>query len=305
MYFMPPGNDDNFTPKLGRPRDLGHRSSKRYVTRVLNAAGKINPHFGKRSRKSAYTGRNIGRGNHANAFITRDAKTRFRQRRVVIKARFVKLAGSGFRKAAAHVHYVQRDGVSKDGETGKLYNAVLDDVDSDKFLERSREDRHQFRFIVSPEDAGELEDMNVYTRDLMDQMERDLGTKLDWVAVDHYNTDNPHIHIIVRGVDDKGKDLVIARNYLSAGIRERASKLMTDELGPRQDHEIQRAMRQNINQDRFTSIDRNLIRQAEDGIVDMRGVPQSPYEKFRRGLDLARLEKLEVMGLANQFSPGK
>src|SRR5438552_5887455 len=33
------------------------------------------------------------------------------------------------------------------------------------------------------------------TRDLMRQMETDLGTKLDWIAVDHHNTGHPHTHI--------------------------------------------------------------------------------------------------------------
>ncbi|MGL1920001.1 MAG: hypothetical protein OCD03_03155 [Hyphomicrobiales bacterium] len=86
---------------------------------------------------------------------------------------------------------------------------------------------------MSPEDATELVELKTYTRDLMQQMEKDLGTKLDWVAVDHYNTDHPHIHIIVRGTDDKGKDLIIARDYMSSGFRDRAADLMTDEVGPR------------------------------------------------------------------------
>jgi type IV secretory pathway VirD2 relaxase len=49
--------------------------------------------------------------------------------------------------------------------------------------------------------------------------ERDLGTKLDWVGIDHWNTDNPHFHIIVRGKGDDGRDLVIARDYNSYSPR--------------------------------------------------------------------------------------
>jgi type IV secretory pathway VirD2 relaxase len=44
-------------------------------------------------------------------------------------------------------------------------------------------------------------------------MERDLGTKLDWIAVDHYNTDNPHVHLLIRGKAEDGRDLVISRDY--------------------------------------------------------------------------------------------
>ena len=300
---MAPDNDDDFKPKLGRSRDLSRKSGKRYVTRVLNAVGKKNARFRGPQKSSGFTGRNIGRGNHTAAFRTR-GEARFRQRRVVIKARFVKLAGDGFRKARAHLQYVQRDGVSQQGEPGKLYNAEHDDIDGDQFLEQSRKDRHQFRFIVSPEDASELEDMKIYTRDLMDQMETDLRTKLDWVAVDHHNTDHPHTHIIARGVADDGKDLIIAKSYMASGFRERASQLMTDELGPRQTHEIAVSLRREVTQNRLTSIDKNLLRMAYDGLIDMRHQPQAGYLRFYHTLNLGRLKKLQDIQLASQVKPG-
>jgi type IV secretory pathway VirD2 relaxase len=78
------------------------------------------------------------------------------------------------------------------------------------FLDRGRDDRHQFRFIVSAEDGVDLADPRETTRALMKQMEADLGTKLDWIAVDHHNTGHPHTHIIVRGITDDGKTLNIA-----------------------------------------------------------------------------------------------
>ncbi len=296
--------DDDFKPKLGRLRDLGRSSGKRYVTRVLNAVGKKNARFRGSKHTHGFTGRNIGHGNHAAALRMQGGPARFRQRRVVIKARFIKMVGSGFAKAGAHLRYVQRDGVSKDGEPGQLYNAVHDEVDGEKFLEQSKTDRHQFRFIVSPEDAAELDDMKIFTRDLMTQMEKDLGTKLDWVAVDHYNTDNPHTHIVVRGIADDGKDLVIARDYMSSGMRERASALMTDELGSRHDHEIQSALRREVSQDRFTSIDRKLLHMAEGSMVDMRGQPPQGYARFNHSLRLGRLAKLQDIQLATQTQTG-
>ncbi|WP_339862512.1 relaxase/mobilization nuclease domain-containing protein [Paremcibacter congregatus] len=296
--------DDDFRPKLGRLRDLGRSSGKRYVTRILNAVGKKNARFRGPKHTHGFTGRNIGRGNHAAALRMRGGQARFRQRRVVIKARFIKMVGSGFAKAGAHLRYVQRDGVSKDGEPGQLYGATQDEVDGEKFLEQSKTDRHQFRFIVSPEDAAELDDMKIFTRDLMAQMEKDLDTRLDWVAVDHYNTDNPHTHIVVRGIADDGKDLVIARDYMSSGMRERASALMTDELGPRQDHEITSALRREVTQDRFTSIDRKLLRMAEDGMVDMRRQAPQGYARFNHSLRLGRLAKLQDMQLATEANTG-
>ena len=49
-------------------------------------------------------------------------------------------------------------------------------------------DRHQFRFIVAAEDGAEYQDLKPMIRRLMAQAEKDLGTKLDWVAVNHFNT---------------------------------------------------------------------------------------------------------------------
>jgi type IV secretory pathway VirD2 relaxase len=71
-------------------------------------------------------------------------------------------------------------------------------------------DRHHFRFIVSPDDAAEMTDLRAFARELVADMERDLGTKLDWIGVDHYNTDNRHLHILVRGKADDDRDLVIS-----------------------------------------------------------------------------------------------
>jgi type IV secretory pathway VirD2 relaxase len=99
-----------------------------------------------------------------------------------------------------------------------MFDARSDDADSKAFAERCEDDRHHFRFTVSPEDAAEMADLRAFTRELMKDAERDLGTGLDWVAVDHWNTDNPHIHVLVRGRADDGKDLVISRDYISQGL---------------------------------------------------------------------------------------
>src|SRR3546814_3966603 len=87
------------------------------------------------------------------------------------------------------MHYVERDGTTREGGRGQLYGADSDTVDRAEWLERAKDDRHQFRFIVSPEDGADYEDLKPLTRRLMTRMEEDLGTKLDWVAVDHFNTD--------------------------------------------------------------------------------------------------------------------
>src|ERR1700680_4789616 len=141
-----------------------------------------------------------------------------------------------------------------------------------------RDDRHYFRFIVSPEDAAELDSLRTFTRELMADAERDLGTRLDWVAVDHWNTDNPHVHILVRGRADDGKDLVISRAYISQGFRERAAERVTLELGPRTDREIRSALEREAEAERWTNLDRALRDNADAGgsVVALR--PGAPDE---------------------------
>ena len=135
----------------------------------------------------------------------------------------------------------------------------------------------------------------------MTQMEQDLGTKLDWVAVDHYNTDNPHSHIILRGKDDLGKDLIIARDYMANGMRERAAEIVSFDLGPRLDHEIDIALQKEVTQARLTSLDKTLIKRIDD-----RGlVTAFDPDGFRQSVLAGRLQTLRGMGLAEEVKPGQ
>jgi len=135
----------------------------------------------------------------------------------------------------------------------------------------------------------------------MAQMEQDLGTRLDWVAVDHYNTGHPHSHILVRGRDDRGQDLVIAREYITTGLRERAADLVTLDLGPRSDLEIENRLRHDIEQERLTSIDRRLLREVDAD----RLVWSTDRDAFQQSLRAGRLQKLKRLGLADEVTPGQ
>ena len=144
-------------------------------------------------------------------------------RRVVVKARIVRLKRVS-KGADAHLRYLQRDGTTREGERGMLYGPETDATDGREFVERGREDRHQFRFIVAPKDGDRLSDLRAFTRDVMRQVQDDLGTKLDWVAVDHFNTGHPHSHVVIRGKDDTGNDLVVAQDYITDGVRLRGQE---------------------------------------------------------------------------------
>lgn len=311
--FRPrPGRVRSDAPKAGRAKSF--LSQVRKVTRQQQAAS---PRGRSANGGSSYrstngkslvaSGRGVQRGrgaafvrarNLSNGWSHRQAGSR----RVVVKVRHIRAAGRNG-KGAAHLRYIQRDGTSRDGERGRLYSAGEDRADGDAFLDRGKDDRHQFRFIVSPEDATDLADLTSYTRELMAQVEADLGTKLDWVAVNHHNTGHPHAHVIVNGRDEHGQDLVINGDYLSSGIRERGSELATLELGPVTEIEQRRKLAAEIDQDRLTRIDRAMIAEAEDRIIDLRHEPDDLPGQSDRTLRLRRLGRLGDMGLATEQVP--
>jgi hypothetical protein len=137
-------------------------------------------------------------------------------------------------------------------------------------------------------------------------MERDLGSRLDWIGVDHWNTDNPHVHLLIRGKTDGGRDLVISRDYISRGIRARADELVTIELGPRSEHEVRSALEREVEADRWTRLDATIRRQAdESGVIDLRLSAAGENDSETRRLMIGRLQRLERMGLASSPGPAQ
>jgi type IV secretory pathway VirD2 relaxase len=298
-------SDDDIQVRPGRIRH-GNRGAKRpqtFVGEVMRAAKKAG-HVGSSFRSSQGRSRSrFGRGRRAAVSI----RLRSNARRVVMKARVVRHHGTRFRSAPLpkHIAYLKRDGVARDGDDARMFDATSDAADEKAFAERTADDRHHFRFIISPEDAAELEDLRSFTRELMQDVERDLGTRLDWVAVDHWNTDNPHVHVLIRGRADDGQDLVVSRDYISRGFRDRAAERVTVELGPRTEHEIRTALEKEVDAERWTSLDRALRDVSDDsgGIADLR--PGGDDDPEMRRLMLGRAAKLERLGLAEQVGPAQ
>jgi type IV secretory pathway VirD2 relaxase len=220
-------------------------------------------------------------------------------RRVVVKAHVARLGGRGARAAVLHLRYIERDGVEKDGSKGVLYDAKSR-VSAEAFEQPRVGEKHQFRIIVSPEDAAEL-DLTLYARRLMAQVEQDLGRKVEWAAVNHYNTDHPHVHLVIRGVDREGKELRLDRSYISNGLRSRGQEIATEELGPRLDLDVRRAREREVTQERFTFLDRELERRAVADCVQAR--TSRPEGRLDDSLLIARLQHLESLRLAERVGP--
>jgi type IV secretory pathway VirD2 relaxase len=295
-------DEREFRIRPGRIRTKGAQRARPFIAQALAAAEKAGGRVS-RAGKITPSGRStFGRGRsaavQANRFLTS------RSRGAVVKARVVRHSG----KAPAlgtHLAYLRREGVTRDGEKAKLFGPSGGEVDGGEFAERCEIDRHHFRFIVSPDDAVDMSDLRGFTGDLMRQVAKDLGTKLDWAAVDHWNTAHPHIHFIIRGVRDDGEDLVISRDYIKSGMRDRARDLITQELGPRTDLDIRRSLEGQIETERWTSLDRQLVRDAnQHGVIDTAPHSGGSPDEFHVQ-KVARLRKLETLGLANEIGAGQ
>ena len=302
--------DGDFRIRPGKVGDRGRRGARTrgFVAQVLRVAARSG---GGGRRPGGWGGSrprgqsNFGRGR------TSFARSRLfgSGRRVLVKiVPVTRFHRNGRPRAplSAHIAYLKREGVTRDGSPARMFDANGDGADDRAFAAVAKDDRHHFRIIVSPEDAADLTDLREYTRDLVRQMEADLGTRLEWIAVDHWNTDNPHIHLLVRGVDDQGADLVINREYISHNLRSRAEELAYAELGPKPEHEIQRALDREVTAERWTRLDAEITRSADElGVVDLRPEQRGPDDPRVRRLMIGRLQHLETMGLAAQAEPGQ
>jgi type IV secretory pathway VirD2 relaxase len=291
-------DEDRFRVRPAAPKTRAGPRSQRFVLQVLKEVSKAGARrSGKNAGRPANT---FGRGRVAASLagqrLGADA------RRVIIKSRFVVLRRASPHSVAVHLRYIERDGVTRDGQKGQAYGHDTDAADLDAFKERGQGDRHQFRFIVSPDDGLELEDLKGFTRQLMRRMEIDLETRLDWVAVDHWDTDNPHTHIVLNGRTAGNEDLVIAPDYMAHGMRLRASEIATEWLGPRTEAEMRQSLLREVDQQRLTSLDRALIRQAGPDGIDLMG---DPLARQRQNVLRTRLQQLEGMGLAKRVDANR
>ena len=293
--------EENFRIRPGRVRSRGGQRALPAIAQALAAAQRAGGHISRRGRIIAPGRSTFGRGRSASVRATH--RLGHRSRQVIVKARVVRHGGRA--SLAAHLNYLQRDGVTRDGERGVLFGAEADNLDRNDFAALCKDDRHHFRFIVSPEDAADMGDLKRFARELMSRMETDLGTRLDWRAVEHWNTANPHVHIIMRGVAEDGQNLVISRDYIREGMRAQARDIVTRELGLRSDLEVRQSLERQVETERWTEIDRDLSRTMQrDGVIDM--APEAGTRPDAdHALRMGRLRKLERLGLANEVAPGQ
>jgi type IV secretory pathway VirD2 relaxase len=214
-------------------------------------------------------------------------------------------AGSGAKNLYQHVRYISRSGAGKEETQAVLFDRENDGVDGLAFYGLCKNDRHHFRMIISPENGHQIDDFHGYVRGVMGQMESDLGTTLNWIGAVHYDTDDVHAHVIIRGVNERGQDLVIGRDYIASGVRARAQELATELLGERSLEEIQKSQEKQVEALSVTSLDRFIEKNLNDErAVDVRKENNFGKDRFYEGLVKGRLQFLSTTGLATEYPPG-
>ena len=295
--FVKSGSEDRFEVQLGRIRTA---SGSRRAVSFMNG-------FERRMTKSPGGSKRQGTARNTQAMTF--------NRRVLIKVSIKRTMGGGLAALRKHVDYIERDGAGEGEAKAKLYGRGVEqedlgeeismpETDAPSFADRCAGDRHHFRFVIAPEDANAMQDLSAFTKDLVGQMERDLGTKLDWVGANHYDTGQPHTHLIIRGVRDNGKDLVLPRKFISYQLREQAEALVELELGPVSQMEGRVRLARTVDAAGFTALDTSISKQLSDGIIDT-SEPVPNGRVWHQQLQKRRLNRLSQMGLAEPLGSGR
>jgi len=205
---------------------------------------------------------------------------------------------------AAHGRYLQRKGAQKELEVGLGFNAEMDDIPIAKLLNfwQQSGDERVWKFIISPE-ASDRIDLKEHAIQFMEKFQQDLDRKLQWVAIDHYNTNQFHLHFCVRGVDAQGLEYRMEKAYIKEGGRRISKQLLTEKLGLRTDEYILERRSKVITMKHVTELDRIIEKSlSPDHFITITHGADKSVNIQKREQIMSRLEFLETLGLSKKDS---
>ncbi len=278
-------------------RDEDGLTGKIHKTRSLSGRARSGALGGQLSK--LLSGRRPGGGFRAGGANTAFAQDK--RQRVVVTVFYQGHGGSGAGKLLAHGRYLERDGAGPEGEPGQFYDKEQDSVEAaPRLAEWADEDKRHMRLMLAPESGARIEDMKDFTRATMAQMERDLGVPLEWVAVEHHNTDNPHVHVILRGRRRDGPDLIIPREYATSGLRHAAREVVTQMLGDRGHEDERLSLERETRAERSTRLDQLLAAELKPGKIHRIQSIGRTLEPMLRAALRNRVRELARMGLGRE-----
>lgn len=237
----------------------------------------------------------------ARGVYVKDCDMYFRS--VIFKAKYVKNNGKDFsEKIKTHLYYITREEAGLEGQKAELFSNHDSAPSISELADSFSKSPHNFRFIISPENGDKL-DLKEFTKELIEIMEKDLGTKLNWVASCHYDTNNPHIHLVVDGRDDREKKLLIRKDYMSRGIRNRASQISTYMIGLKTKEEIYYGMSLSTSKNSKTYLDeviQFISTNSSKEIINTDKIKYKEFDFINKTLLEERLYYLESKGLSTR-----
>ena len=222
--------------------------------------------------------------------------------RCIVKVSFDKNGHEG--QWTAHGRYLERKGAQRENEKGLGFNETDDDISIVKTVKVWQEagDKHLFKIILSPEKAADI-DLKEHVRELMKRIEKDLGTKLQWVAIEHYNTLHFHVHLDIRGIRDDGQKLRIDKEYIKTSFRERSQQILTEKLGIRMGQDVLESRNKIIKARHITDMDREInSKLTKDHCINLDWCTKNGYLYKKNFQIKQRLEYLETLGLAKELT---
>ena len=151
-----------------------------------------------------------------------------------------------------------------------------------------------FKYIVSPDNQDV--DIPALVKTLMKQVSAVTGYELSWVAAEHTNTAHKHAHILINGVDTKGRAVRFSKTFIKETLRNMACTVCTQLVGERTQEEIRQSAVRSLSANRLTDLDERIAQQAAD-TKDERCDGEIVIAESMPDVRL-RLSHLEALGLA-------
>lgn len=220
--------------------------------------------------------------------------------KVVVKCRLIKNnRGDVVKALKAHIRYLERSGTGETGGVPGFFNGEGKISKEDFKLEENRFDPHHFRFIISPEKGSELA-LEDYIKLLMLEAQKKLNLKLQWTGICHYNTENPHAHIFVRGRTPEGEVLYLPKDFIRKDFREICQIQATKQLGYRDERDVLQEREALLRENRFCYLDRRILEEFRaNGLVTV-----TEKGEWRRN-KIIRLQHLVSLGLAEELGTNR
>jgi type IV secretory pathway VirD2 relaxase len=126
-----------------------------------------------------------------------------------------------------------------------------------------------------------------------------VGKPRAWLAIDHWDTDNPHTHIILRGRDRLERDLVLPRDFVKHGLRGIARDVATERLGARTPAQARAALDRETRRHAPTRLDRLIADQPpKTGVIRIADLTAPNRDPALTQALKARAKELERLGRA-------